>query len=185
MRRYSESVSPSSRCFASPVIVTSAVSWLPRLAVRQRASLQLVPEVEHLAGDDLRAPFVDTLADKLPVEEARLGTGFELVEGERGADLGVEIAVAVEVDHRKGLSLQLLQERPVVGRPELLPGRPGELRVALGPFTGAPLERLPNRDRVSDHADRLRVQIAPELEGDQHAGVLHPDRPAGNRAQDL
>ena len=107
------------------------------------------------------------------------------MEGERGADLGVEIGVAVEVDHRKGLSLQLLQKRPVVGHPELLPARPGELRVALGPFTGSPLERLANRDRVSDHPDRLRVKIAPQLEDDQHAGVLHPDRSAGNRAQDL
>ena len=34
------------------------------------------------------------------------------MEGERGADLGIEIGVSVEVDHRKGLSLQLLQKRP-------------------------------------------------------------------------
>jgi len=93
----------------------------------------------------------------IPVEEVRVGAGLEVVEGERSPDLGVEIDVAFEVDHRKRLSIQLLQERPVVDPPKLLPAHGRELWVPLRALAAAPLQRLPNGNRVADHPDGLGV----------------------------
>src|SRR5687768_3698099 len=49
----------------------------------------------------------------------------------------------------------------------------------------APLERLAHGDWVPDHADRPRVEVAPELQQEQEPRVLDPDRLARDRAQDL
>src|SRR5688572_11294836 len=90
---------------------------------------QGVPELQGLARPHPRAPVISALADQLGLEEAGLGRVREAVEGKRGPDLGVEVLVTLEVDHRERLPAVLGEQRPVVDQPELLPPCRGELRV--------------------------------------------------------
>ena len=125
----------------------------------------------------------------VPVEEARLGCAASRPwKASAARTWASRSAWRSKSITGKLARSQLLQERPVVGHPELLPACRGELRVALAALTGPPLERLPNRDRVSDHPDRPRVEVAPQLEEEQRCGGPSPrssrreSRPGSRRA---
>ena len=57
--------------------------------------------------------------------------------------------------------------------------------MAVAPLPGPSLERPADGHRVANHPDRLRIEVTPELEEQEHPGILDPDRSPRNRAEDL
>src|SRR5206468_8157591 len=113
------------------------MSWLARDAdrpsipiraagLRRGERRELLPELDHLGGGGLRAPVLGGSRGQLGLEEPRLAPCLEVPEGERALDLPLEIVRTVEVDDRKLVAAALGEQRPVVGEPQLLPGRGGE-----------------------------------------------------------